>query len=211
MDAPLKLTVFSSYICPWCYLGLARVEKLAGEIDLAVDWQPFELHPEIPPEGMAPEDLFGGHRRADDYMGMLREEGEKEGLIIRAPRRISRSLPSLEAAEFARDSGEDAGRFRSALFEAYFSEGRDIGDQQVLLDVATGCGMDGGMLTAALSAGAYRDSVRDITRRAHQSGVTGTPTFIFDDRFAMVGAQSFDVFRSVAQRLIERRTTVPDA
>lgn len=181
------------------------MERLAREFDLDIDWKPFELHPEIPPEGITPERLFGGRRRGDDYMGMLREEGEKEGLIIKPPQLIARSLPSLEAAEFAREAGpEPFNRLHHRLFEAYFTNGENIGDPDLLVRIGREGGLGEG-LAETLASGAYRERVRASTHTAHSAGISGTPTFIFDERFALVGAQSYDVFRSVTQRILERR------
>jgi predicted DsbA family dithiol-disulfide isomerase len=182
------------------------VERLASEFELDVEWKPYELHPEIPTEGIEPERLFGSRRRGDDYMGMLREEGESEGLVIRAPRRIANSAVALEATEFARDQGVEAfDCLHHRLFEAYFTDGQNIGEREVLVSLSAQCGLDTAALGEALDKGRYRQRVRDSIEFARRAGITGTPTFIFDDRFALVGAQSYDVFKSVTERILQRR------
>lgn len=182
------------------------MERLSSEFDLAIEWKPYELHPEIPGEGIDPERLFGSRRRGDDYMGMLRDEGASEGLTIQAPPRIANSAAALEATEFARDSGpEQFDCLHHRLFEAYFSEGRNIGERSVLLDLAGECGLDKVALGEALEDRRYRARVRESIELARGAGITGTPTFIFDDRFALVGAQSYDVFRSVTERILKKR------
>lgn len=182
------------------------MERLASEFDLAVEWKPYELHPEIPAAGLEPERIFGNRRRGDDYMGMLREEGVSEGLTINAPAVIANSAAALEATEFARDQGREAfDCLHHKLFEAYFRDGQNIGDRGVLLRLAAACGLDGDELDAALDDGRYRSRIRASIETARQAGITGTPTFIFDDRFALVGAQSYDVFKSVTERILKRR------
>jgi predicted DsbA family dithiol-disulfide isomerase len=182
------------------------VERLATEFDLAIEWKPYELHPEIPSEGIAPQRLFGSRSRGDDYMGMLRDEGESEGLTIKAPKRIANSAAALEATEFARDLGREAfDCLHHGLFEAYFTNGLNIGDRSTLLNLAAQCGLDTVALRRALDEGLYRERVRDSIEEARLMGITGTPTFIFDGRFALVGAQSYEVFKSVTARIIERR------
>ena len=182
------------------------MERLAREFDLAVEWKPYELHPEIPSEGIEPERLFGSRRRGDDYMGMLREEGLAEQLTIDAPRRIANSAAALEASEFAREQGDDAfDCLHHRLFETYFSQGQNIGDRDVLLGLAAQCGLDVGALAEALNDRRYLPRVRDSIDFARKAGITGTPTFIFDDRFALIGAQSYEVFRAVTERILTKR------
>lgn len=182
------------------------MERLSAEFALDIEWRPYELHPEIPPEGITPRQLFGSRRRGDDYMGMLREEGEKESLDIKPPQRIANSAVSLEAAEFARDQGEEAfACLHRALFKAYFSHGLDIGDRKVVVPLAAECGLDGDQLVVALKDGRYKDRVRESIEWARRSAITGTPTFIFDERFVLVGAQSYDVFQKVTERILQKR------
>jgi predicted DsbA family dithiol-disulfide isomerase len=182
------------------------VDRLARDFELDLDWRPYELHPEIPLEGLTPESLFGSRRRGDDYMGMLRTEGESEGIVIKPPPRIANSLASLQAAELARDRGGDVfNRLHWRLFEAYFTGGRDIGDPEVLAGLAAESGLDRAELCGALDDGRYRERIRASVDAAAGAGITGTPTFIFDNRFALVGAQSYDVFSSITSRILDRR------
>ena len=189
------------------------MERLASEFDLAIEWKPYELHPEIPAEGITPERLFGSRRRGDDYMGMLREEGASERLMINAPTVIANSAAALEATEFARDQGQAAfDCLHHKLFEAYFTHGLNIGQRSVLISLAAQCGLDVAALEEALADGRYRPRVAASIEEARLSGITGTPTFVFDGRFALVGAQSHEVFKSVTERILKRRAEgYPDA
>ncbi len=174
-----------------------RVERLEREFALDVEWQPFELHPEIPPEGKS----LGSRGAA--YYANLTSLAQQEGITLLAPERASNSHRSLEAAEFARDQGVLA-PFHTALFEAYFSHGRDIGDIEVLADVAEANGLDAAALREALESKRYATLVDERTEEARQSGITGTPTFVFQNgerRLPIVGAQEYALFASVAQRM----------
>ncbi len=115
----------------------------------------------------------------------------------------------LEAAEFAREQGVfDV--YHRALFNAYFGEGRDIGDVSVLSELGVAAGLDAAGLEEALASGRYAALVNRATEEARGDGITGTPTFIFDDgerRLPIVGAQEYAVFQNVAQRMGAPRRT----
>lgn len=205
-DAGVRLTVISDYICPWCYLGSARVERLQRDFALEVDWQPFELHPEIPPEG---KELRGA---AAAYYERFRALADDAGLAFEPPARVPNSHRALEAAEFARERAAfDA--YHRALFDAYFAHGRDIGDTEVLAELGVAVGLDARGLLEALESRRYASVVDERTEEARQRGITGTPTFIFENgerRLPVVGAQDYAVFESVARRMgAERRTSEP--
>ncbi len=162
-------------------------------------WQPYELHPEVPPQGMPAERLFGGSGRAGGYFDRLRTLAAESGLEVNAPGLIANSRQALEAAEFARDHGAfDC--YHRALFAAYFRDGRNIGDVEVLAGLAAGCGLDAGALRSALAEGRYAGGVREQMEQAREKGVTGTPAFALADRFLITGAQDITVFRDVLRR-----------
>jgi predicted DsbA family dithiol-disulfide isomerase len=200
-DAHVRVTVVSDYLCPWCYVGMARVERLEREFDVDLTWHPFELHPEIPAEGIARGERPPSPQRAAMYE-QLRALAEDAGLPFARTRRVPNTHRALEAAEFAREHGAFLPYHRS-LFDAFFGQGRDIGDLAVLADVAASCGLDGGALRSALQAGRFTKVVDERTAEARGWGVTGTPTVIFeagDRRFPVVGAQDYAVFAHIARR-----------
>lgn len=124
------------------------------------------------------------------------------GLVLRSPPLIANSRLALEASEFARAAGQEAfDRFHRAVFRAYFEDGRNIGDPEVLVAIGEREGLDAGGLRAALADRRYRGAVDEGIQWAVDSGITSTPTFIFDDRLAIVGAQPYELFEQVMQRL----------
>lgn len=168
-----------------------------------VDWVPFELHPETPPEGKAVEPAPGGRRAA--VYEHLRRLAAEAGLEMKPKRFVSSSRLALEAGEFARAAGPAPFEtFHRALLRAYFEEARDIGNLEVLLDVARGAGLDAEALRTALVERRYAAEVDDWTAWAQASGITGTPAFVFNNRFLMVGAQDYSVFADVARRLLTK-------
>ncbi len=178
-----------------------RVERLQREFAIEVIWWPFELHPEIPSAGIDRREAPSPQRVA--MYEHLRSLAVEAGLPFQRPPRVVNSHRALEAAEFAREQGKfDA--YHRALFDAYWAQGRDIGDAAVLVELAVAAGLDGGALRDALESRRYATLVGERTEEARAWGVTGTPTFIFesgDRRFPLVGAQDDAVFENVARRL----------
>lgn len=172
---------------------MGLVDKLKQEFDLSVEWLGFEIHPETPPEGMPLVKLFP---RAD-VEGMTRRlnsMGAPYGLAFRKIVNISSSRLSLEAGEFAKAQGRFE-EFHSAIFNAYFSQGKDIGSVDVLKQTGKEAGLDTAALGKALQTGAYRQAREEAKAEAARLGITAAPTFIFNGKDRIVGAQPLEVFR----------------
>ena len=181
-----------------------RVERLQREFPDDVDWAPYELHPETPPEGATIGKPTDSRRAA--IAEQLQRAAAAEGLPLRRSSRLSQSRLSLEAGEFARDAGgEHFSRYHAALFRAYFVDERDVGDRAEILRLGDEAGLDAARLDEALTSRAYAPRVDAWTRWAHGRGIYSTPTIIFDDRFALVGAQEYTVFADVTRRLLARK------
>jgi predicted DsbA family dithiol-disulfide isomerase len=199
----LEIVAHSDYVCPWCYIGHARIERLKREFAVSVEWRPFELHPEAPRSGGHLSGRLGSREGARAYMANLRTLAAESDLPLRPPPLVANSHRALEAAEFAREHGGfDA--FHAALFRAYFAEGRDIGEVDVLCDLARGAGVDDQGLRQSLADERYAASIDRVTDEARADEIVSTPTFIFTGGFRLVGGQDYDVFASVTRRLIER-------
>ena len=198
-----KLTVVSDYVCPWCYIAAKRIAELQRMFELDVAWWPYELHPETPREGRDISTFV--ERRGRDYADGLKAYAASAGITLASNRRLANSHRALELAEFARDRGAFA-CVHAALFRAWFEEGRDIGEPDVLVAIAVECGLDGDEFRVEMLVGRYAALVDTTTRLAHEKGFTSTPTMIFDDRFLVSGAQDLQVYVDVLTRLgAERR------
>jgi predicted DsbA family dithiol-disulfide isomerase len=202
---PLRIVAYSDYVCPWCYIGLQRIDELQREFpQVEVEWRPFELHPETPKTGAHLAGRLGSSGRARAYRDNILMLAHESGLEMEMPLVVANSHLSLEAAEFARDHGGfDA--YHRALFHAYFEERRDIGDPDVLSDIARACGVDDQGLRQALADERYAARIDEITQAARADEVMSTPTFIYEGGFRLTGAQDYAVFRSVTSRLLSRR------
>ncbi|BDQ34084.1 hypothetical protein JCM14722_16260 [Pseudodesulfovibrio portus] len=134
----------------------------------------------------------------DNITGVLRQRGRPYGIEFGDMSRLSNSRLALETGEFARDHG-DYHRVHMALFKAYFTFGRDIGDRAVLRSVAGDCGLDPNELMAALEEGRYTEQVRRGSDAARRDKVTAVPTFIIRGCPAITGAVNETLFREALQ------------
>lgn len=172
---------------------MGLVDKLKQEFDLAVEWLAFEIHPDTPQEGMLLSTMFP-KLDSQNMFRHLREMAAPYGITLMDISRISNSRMSLEASEFAKEQGM-FDRFHRALFHAYFSQGMDIGNIEVLTHIGHESGLDRDYLAQALETGRYLPRIEDMRREATRLGVNAAPTFIIEDRDWIVGAQPIDVFK----------------
>jgi predicted DsbA family dithiol-disulfide isomerase len=194
-----------------------RVEQLREEFPLDVEWWPYELRPGTPPEGIPLERIAGRGGYTSQYLAYVEEAAGRAGIQMKRRALLSNSRPSLEAAEFAREAGRFEPLHR-ALFRAYFEEGGDIGDERVLARLAGECGLDGGALVNALRERRYEKLVDEKVRWAYEQNLGGVPAFIFypqgssreTDGYVMVGAQEYEVFKDVTERVLRRRGSEAD-
>ncbi len=187
----LRALVWSDYICPFCFVGLERAQWLEREHGATVDWLPFDLHPEYPPEGIPRAQLE--ERYGPEIHERTRQAVEAAGLEYGPPDRIPRSLKALALAELARDRDRHA-ELHERVMRAYWSEGRDIGDDDVLVELAAATGLDADEARAALTDEGYAARVAGSTRAAQEHGVNAVPAFVLDDRLLVLGAHPHEVF-----------------
>lgn len=194
----LTISVFSDVICPWCFLGKRRLEHALDQLGLreatTVEWLPFELNPDMPASGMERSVYrarkFGAERSAE-LDAQMTELGREEGISFafhdmqRTPN--TRKAHMLIAA--ARQQGRGAALVE-ALFRAYFEEGRDVGDETVLLDVAAGVGLDRQAALASLNSDELRTLIVNVEAQAAELQIGGVPFFIVDQQWAVSGAQT---------------------
>jgi len=181
-----------------------EVERVYREWDVALRWAPFLLDPSIPPEGRQRKPQTS----ADTPRNHLELMGEQRGIEFRRGRTFTpNSHRALQAAEFAANHGtpEQVLAYHRALFKANFTDFEDISRAEVLVRAAADADLDGDALARALDADEYRARVDEGIAHSYEAGVTGIPTFIFDDRYAVVGAQEYATFAQVLVRLGAQR------
>jgi predicted DsbA family dithiol-disulfide isomerase len=208
----ITLDIISDPICPWCYIGKANLDRaLEARPDhpLTIQWHPFQLNPDMPEGGMDRrtylEAKFGGRDNAVAVYARIEEAALAAGLAIDFGR-IKRTPNTLDAHRLIRWAGLE-GRQTAAvsrLFKAYFVDGEDIGDHEVLLAIATGIGMDREMTGRLLAGDADLADIRARDEHARSRGVTGVPTFLLANRHVLPGAQPTELWLQVIDDLAEQ-------
>lgn len=206
----VRLRMVSDYICPWCYIGLARLERLRDEYDIDFDVNAYELRPGIPPEGISREEASKGRVYPPGYIDNLIATARDAGIDMKRPPLIPNTHKAHETTRFAKEHGR-VWEIERALFHAYFEEERNIGDIDVLCDVGASVGLDAAELRQALEDDRYVETVEQELAWARAVNVTGVPTVIFNEQFAVVGAQDEAVFRDVATRVAAGRLQSDDS
>ncbi len=198
----LDITLVSDYICPWCYVGLARLERLREEFEITLTACAFDLRPGIPSEGIAREEASKGKTYPPGYLDNLRQTALDAGIDLKRPPLVPNTRRAHEATEFAREHGGDLWAVHRALFRAYFEEEQDIGDTNVVVRACKDAGVDSDALREALDDGRYSEEIEKQMAWSRSNGVSGVPTTIFNGRFAVVGAQDVALLRDVAGRIV---------
>jgi predicted DsbA family dithiol-disulfide isomerase len=196
--SPLTVVVFADFICPYSYIALDQMDDLIRDYNVEVLWRPHWLHPEVPPIGAAMPAETAPEERRERTLAWLREMAPERAAQVRFPDKIQFSLFAFEALEFAQDRGL-ALPFKTAVFEALWIEGRDIGQLSTLQAAANKVGLDGGELGRALSSQSYRKRVYDALQLARDAGVTKTPTFVLG-HYRIAGWHYYEVFQTVMEK-----------
>lgn len=211
----VTIDVISDVVCPWCFLGkrrLARAVGLVPGVPIVVRWRPFRLDPTIPPEGIARTDYltakFGSVEALDESHRQLTERGHAEGITYRFDR-ITTSPNTVDAHRLVHWSAADGVQddMVERLFTAYFSEGLDIGDGDVLAALAADVGLDGDVIAGRLADDTDRDFIVAEIENAYRIGVSGVPCFIIDRRLAVTGAHPAEVLVQTIEQVVAERAT----
>jgi len=210
--ACVPLYIFSDPICPWCYIGKARLDKaLAARPDhpFRIEWHPFQLNPTMPAEGMDRraymEAKFGGQKGAVSAYQPIVDAAEAEGLDfdLAAIKRTPNTLNAHRLIHWA--ALEHVQPFVVArLFKAYFAEGRDIGNNDVLADIAEEAGIGRDVALRLLATDADRDDILARDQDARDKGCTSVPTFVVSGLQVVPGAQSTALWERVIEDIAKQ-------
>lgn len=204
-----KLDILSDPICPWCYIGKAHLDNaLADHQDhpFTIEWHPFQLNPDMPPAGMDRreylEKKFGGKNQAIQVYSKIEQSASAIGLPIDFAA-MERTPNTIDAHRLIHWAGlEDKQQLMvDALFNAYFCMGLDIGDHNVLCDVAEVIGLERGVMARLLDSNSDVTLIKDRDAHSRLMGVSAVPTFIVGNQHAIPGAQTPDVWESLISEL----------
>lgn len=198
-----KIAMFSDFICPFCYIGFEVVRRLKSEFDFELQWRGFQIHPDWPAEGIVPERAMPGAEAESRKAAWQRitEMATSVGLTMKPPSVFTNSRSALLIGEHANDAG-CADALEERVYRAYFQEGANIGDPEVIVALAAQVGIDRDSATSALKSPKYELRLKNNALFANQRGVDGVPTF-FIGEYALRGAQSPETMRKVLKRASE--------
>ncbi len=208
----IRLDIFSDPVCPWCLIGKSNLDRaLEAHADhpFQIEWHPFQLNPDMPAEGVDKRDYlaarFGSVERVDQIHGQLRDTARKNGVDMDpdTPKRIPNTLDAHRLIHWAGLEGRQT-PVVSALFRAYWKEGRDIGNPEVLADIAAGCGMDREAVKRLLASDADASDIRARDEDARRKGVSAVPTFLIAQQYVVSGAQPPEVWGQVIEELVAK-------
>ncbi len=209
MTNTIKLDIMSDPICPWCYIGKAHLDRaLADHPDhpFLIEWHPFQLNPDMPAEGMDRraylEGKFGGKEGAVRAYAPVVEHAKAAGLSINfeGMKRTPNTLDAHRLIHWAGVEGRQTAAV-AALFQAYFVDTRDIGDAEVLADIADGLEMDAAVVARLLASDADVQAIKDRDAHSRKMGISSVPTFIVAGQHAVPGAQPPELWSKVITEL----------
>jgi predicted DsbA family dithiol-disulfide isomerase len=211
MTTTLKIDFVSDVSCPWCVIGLRSLEqaleRIGDSASAAIRFQPFELNPQLPPEG---QDIV--EHLAQKY-GSTREQLLRNQEAIRARgaelgfafdmgkrSRVYNTFDAHRLLHWAELEGRQLA-LKRALFAAYFTEGRNPSDREVLIDIATQAGLDPVRTREVLESGRYTDEVREREHFYGAHGIQAVPSVIVNDKYLIQGGQPVAVFEEALRKI----------
>jgi predicted DsbA family dithiol-disulfide isomerase len=198
----MKIKMFSDYICPFCYLGKAIIDKLKNQFDIELEHIGIEIHPETPICGV---DLRKYISETSEMYEDLRSRGKDYGLNFCNVRVLPNSRKSLIVGEYSKRIGKNE-EFTDAIFKAYFEDCLDIGKDEVIIDLAKKIGLTKHDVENALEDPLLQNIYASNCIEARKHNVTGVPTFIINDEYTIVGTQHDQTFIELFEKITKETT-----
>jgi predicted DsbA family dithiol-disulfide isomerase len=206
----MRVEIWSDVVCPWCYIGKRRFEQALENFDgrdgVEVVFRPFQLDPTAPPGVATPvaevyARKFGGPQRAEQIIGHVTNVAAACGIEFHLDRAVrANTLLAHRLLWFAESRGVQIA-LKEELLRAYFTDGRNVGDPDVLVELAARVGLEPSEVEAFLASDAGTDEVRAELAVAAENEITAVPTFVFGGRWSVPGAQDVEVFERVLERV----------
>jgi predicted DsbA family dithiol-disulfide isomerase len=202
---PIKLDIMSDPICPWCFIGKAYLDKALSahpNHPFLIEWHPFQLNPDMPANGMGRreylEGKFGGKEAAVRAYAPVVESAKTAGVAIdfEGMQRTPNTINAHRLIHWAGIEGRQTAAV-SALFKAYFTDAHDIGDPDVLIDIAKSVEMNGDVVKRLLDSDEDLKLIQDRDKHSRKMGINSVPTFIIANQHAVPGAQPPELWAQV--------------
>ncbi|WP_334179029.1 DsbA family oxidoreductase [Pseudoxanthomonas sp.] len=222
MSKPVKIDFVSDVACPWCAIGLAALERaiadVGGDLQVELHFQPFELNPDMVPQGESIADHLGtkyglSAEQLAQNGEALRQRGEALGVRIDLQKRdrIYNTFDAHRLLHWAGELGADRQfALKHALLQAYHGEGRNVSDRDVLAAIAGEAGLDADEARRILDTDAFVAQVREREHFYQQRGIRAVPSVIFDDRHLVQGGQPPEVFERALRQLAGLPAPAPE-
>lgn len=204
-----KLDIFSDPVCPWCYIGKARLERALEQRPdhpFVIEWHPYMLNPTLPREGMDRREYlqarFGSPEEVVRLHLPVQQACDEIGLPL-ALNKMTRMPSTLDAHRLVHWAGLEGRQHAvvSALFRANWAEGRDIGDQATLARIAGEAGLDSAMIARLLASDADVDEIRARDAEIRERGLRGVPGFLIGRRYVLNGAQPVETWLDLIDKI----------
>ncbi|HEX3089562.1 MAG TPA: DsbA family oxidoreductase [Ilumatobacteraceae bacterium] len=215
MRPSVTVEIWSDVVCPWCYIGKRRFEtamaELDDEIEVDIVFRPYQLDPTASPGKAGPvidayAKKFGGYERAQEIIDHVTAVAAESGLEFHMDRALrANTLLAHRVLWLAESSGHQIA-MKERLLQAYFMDGLDVGDPDVLATLAAEVGLDSDRVRDFLDSDEGLAEVREELRSAAEMEITAVPTFVFDGKWMVPGAQDPDTFVQVLRRVVAKRT-----
>ena len=211
--SPLRIDIVSDVMCPWCIIGYRQLVTAleASDVDHDIHWHPFELNPNMPPEG---QDI--GEHLAEKY-GTTPEQSaaNREVMTARGKElgfefnftdgfRMHNTFNTHQLLHWANEQGRK-NDLKQALFTAHFTNRRDLSEDTVLAEIAGEIGLDHVEAAAVLDDQRFADAVRQEQKFWMQQGISGVPAMVFDQQHLVTGAQGVEAYQSILEQLKDMR------
>ncbi len=218
--APMRVEIFSDVVCPWCYIGKARFDRAVAnlktkglDIDVEVVYSPYQLDPTAPigvatPVLEAYSKKFGGPEKAQAILDHVTAIAAQEGITFNMGIALrANTLPShrLLAYALATYSPQVQATLKQNIMIAYFTDGKDISSNKVLVECAVSAGMDSTEASTVLTENLFAQEVASQIAGATSNGITAVPTYVINDQWSVPGAQDTEMFERVLVRLAEKQ------
>lgn len=211
MTKPMKIDFVSDVSCPWCVIGLGGLEEalrnVGDLVDAQIHFQPFELNPDMPPEGQNIVEHIGQKygstpEQSAANRAAIHARAAEVGFTMKTSDQ-SRIYNTFDAHRLLHWAGIVGGqdRLKRALFDAYFTQGQSPADHDVLVSAAEAAGLDGAAAREVLASGRYADEVRAAERHWLSAGINSVPAVIINDRYLISGGQPAAAFEQAIRTI----------
>ncbi|MFM0264100.1 DsbA family oxidoreductase [Paraburkholderia sediminicola] len=210
MKQQLTIDFVSDIACPWCAIGLSSLQlalsRLGDTVDAKVAVHPFELNPEMGPDGEAIVDYLGKKygrtpEQIAETQAMIRERGASVGFAFGPREHVYNTFDAHRLLHWAGIEGKQL-PLKLALLRAYHAEGKDPSNHEVLVEAAQSVGLDAAQASEVLRSGIYADDVRAEEREYQAKGIQSVPAIIFNGRYLVNGGQPVETFEQVIQQIL---------